>query len=436
MMTSVMSGLLAPWTVRATDLPASQTVSTTGSLSPGSTGSNLSNTGGGASVNLSGVPAASSGSIKSGAAAFGGCFAAGVLTPIAQALIDDGINYLNQQVDKIANKLLKSFFGGITGILGGNVPVSDSSVGSTIKAIYNQEDRSKIITRCLAWGIMTSITNNTLTIARTKGRDGGSTYVQNWVNFQTQSQYRGENIFRAELSTANLCGYLSNDIKKSYGVSPNQKTPLFGQNTRVDSLQPFSLQANCTMPNNFNLTNYQQDFAGNGGWDTWARMMQPQNNPYGLMLLSQNEIQKQRDLQQSADTNQALAGNGSLGVSGNGAADSCQIMGPNNQCLYYKNIKTPGSVIAQGVGATIGAQFQWLTTAQGLNTIIGDATEVMLNRLLNFGSSDEGSYHQASGGYIPTTTTLSIPGVTGGTASGSADGGAGGGGTSASNPSF
>ena len=368
-----------------------------------------------ANVALVGLtPTPTQAAVKSTVAAFGGCFAGGVLTQAVKNLIDTGIQNAIDAVSQMEDGALKSFLGGFLSDFGlGSVPTSDSGAAKAAQANFaaftNAQTRNAILERCTALAIMTNMTNNILTVVRTGGRDGGPTYVTNWANFQTNSQYRGENIFRAELSTANLCPYLSNDVKKSFGVDPKTKTPLTGQNTRTDSLQPFSLSTSCTMPAGFTMQKYQQDFAGNGGWDTFARMLEPQNNIMGLTALSLQEAQKQRALAEQADVNQVLANNGYTGVSGVSKADSCQIMGPTGMCLTYKDIKTTGNYLAQNVGATIGAQFAWLTSAQGLNTIISDATEVMLNRLLDFGSSDDGNYHPANDTGAAYTVPTAVP---------------------------
>ena len=318
----------------------------------------------------------------------GGCGNAGTPSAWLDASISDGMFILNNGLKVFAKKFLKDFISGfIGGLLGNNVPTQDKASGDAAQtltaAFINKYYRDDVIARCLSRQIINNITNNTSTIIQTRGRDGGSAFIKNWTNFQTQSQYRGENIFRAELSTAKLCGYLNDDIKKSYGVDPKKKTALTGQNTRTDSLQPFSLLAGCTMPAGFTPEKYQQDFAGNGGWDAYARMLEPQNNAWGLAALSQNEIAKQRTLQQTADTNQALAGKGYIGISGNGKNDSCKLKGPTGDCLIYKDITTTGDYLSNSTAAAIGAEYNWLTSAQGLGSVIEDVTGSMINRLFN-----------------------------------------------------
>ncbi len=326
-------------------------------------------------------------SVTSSTAKFSGCATGNIAGTYLSNQLANAVAKLKKKITSVAGKLSK-------------VPVDDSTTQSNIDTTNIQyitkEYVTDVIARCAARVILNAIVGNTYNIMRTNGRDGGVTFVRNWANLQTAAQYRGENIFRAELSTAKLCGYLANDIKKAFGVDPKKQTPLGSkQNTRTDSLQTFGLAVNCTMPADFTTQKYQQDFAGNGGWDTWALMMEPQNNPYGVALLSKDEIQKQRTLQQSADTNQALAGRGYIGTSGKGTTGSCAVKSPNSaSCIVYNDIKTTGSYIADSMAASINAELSWITSAQGLGSIIANATEVLLNRLLDQGNPDEGSYRE------------------------------------------
>ncbi len=339
-------------------------------------------------------PAPATAAVKSNIAGFSGCYVAGELTAVLKNKLDKQIQRLEA---KVGEWLKRKVFGKIVSL---TVPVHDQGLLEAIRGFEStyteKEVRQTIIARCLARQIMIAMNKNALEVMRTGGRDGGATFIRNWNNFQTNAQYRGENIFRAELSTTKLCDYLSDDIKKSYGVDPKKKTPITGQNTRTDSLLPFSLQANCTLPQGFTIDKYNQDFAGNGGWEAFARALEPQNNAWGLNALSQQEIAKQRSLAVSADNTQAIANNGYLGISGRGKNDSCLVKARSGECVIYKNIKTPGSYIAANINATVASEFQWLTSAQGLSTIIATATEVLVNRLLDLGSSDEGEYRTAS----------------------------------------
>ncbi|OGN17164.1 MAG: hypothetical protein A3C88_00715 [Candidatus Yanofskybacteria bacterium RIFCSPHIGHO2_02_FULL_50_12] len=339
---------------------------------------------------------------------FSGCFTAGILSPAAKALIDKGLQELQKKVSALAKDFVKGVLSGfLGGLLGSTIPTDDKAGESIVAYMTNRDYQEAVISRCAAWSIMDNLSSNTLNLVRTGGRDGGVTFVENWRNFQTQSQYRGENIFRAMLSTTQLCDYFGNDVRQTFGLSPGQRIELPGQNTRVGSLQPFNTRAGCTLPPDFDMAEYQRDFAGNGGWDTWARIIEPQNNPYGVLFTSLDEISKQRTIEEQADNNQVLANSGYTGVS------EC-LVSFGGQCIAYKNIKTPGSYIAQNVAATVGAQFNWLTSTEGVNTIIADATEVMLQRLFDLSNPNEGNYYGIDPGRIgatprPGTTATPIP---------------------------
>ena len=58
------------------------------------------------------------------------------------------------------------------------------------------------------------------------------------------------------------------------------------------------------------MENYQADFAGNGGWDSLARLSQPQNNFYGNLLMSLNEASVQRFAEEDSDVSSVMAGLG------------------------------------------------------------------------------------------------------------------------------
>jgi hypothetical protein len=327
----------------------------------------------------------------------GGCITGGLLSSWLSGVIDSGLKALQDKIKEMASKWVRSLLGSLVeGLLSASVPTSAKDQ-SLLSYLQNHDYRDAVIARCLARQMLDNIGQNTATIIKTRGRDGGTSLVPNWTNFITKAQYRGENIFRAELSTTKLCAYLSDDIKKAYGVDPKKKTPLTGQNTRIDSLLPFSLQAGCTLPAGFSMDSYNQDFGANGGWDTFARLLEPQNNSLGLTAIANDEIARQRALQVTSDLNQAVAGQGYTGISGKGKDDSCRVKSPTGECLVYKDIKTTGSYLAATEAADIGAQYSWLTSAQGLNTIIEDLTQNMINRL--FDQSDTSGKTISNPGY-------------------------------------
>lgn len=243
-----------------------------------------------------------------------------------------------------------------------------------------------VVGKAAAQAVLRNLQNRVLSKIRTGGQGGKPLFIQNWTKFILESQYVGENIFRAELSTAKLCDYLATDVKKAFGVDPNTKTPITGQNTRTDSLQTFGLATACTMPAGFNLQKYQQDFAGNGGWDAFSRMLEPQNNAWGLAALSQNEIAKQRVLSQTSNVNEAISGKGFIGTRGN-----CKVTGPSGICLVPGDIKTPGSTFDQTVAAALNAPIQFLANADGASALITALVGMAVDRLFNLADSKDSS---------------------------------------------
>lgn len=328
---------------------------------------------------------------------FVSCAVGGFTAPWLTEQIDTGLNKLLQKIP-----VLGKFFGGL---VGGDVPVHDSSF---ISAWSNKTLRADILARCTAREIFNAMSKGIVDNARTAGRNGGPAFVRNWKNFQTDSQYRGEGVFRAMLSNTRLCNYFGNDLKSLFGATKKTSVP---QNTRTDNLDPYALRANCTMPSNFSMTNYQKDFSGNGGWNAWSRMLEPQNNYYGLLFQSLDEVARQRSLEQSSDLNQVVANKGFTGKSGSGANDSCKTKDANGKCLEYKDIKTPGTVISDSVAATVQQELAWVTNVHAIGEVVSAATEVLLNRLIDLSNPNEGDYTVYHGPQIQDLSPADSGGV-------------------------
>lgn len=314
---------------------------------------------------------------------FSGCTAGGIAGGLAGP-------YISEKINNGLSKLKEHFpkLGGILGgtLTGGSVPTRDVELNPNYKSKEYIQD---VIARCAAREIMSKMGADITNIARTGGRNGGTSFIRNWRNFQTDSQYRGEKIFRAVLSNTNLCENFSNDIKNLFGAKKRVTPP---RGTRTDNFDPFSLRGNCTLPSNFKSENYKKDFSGNGGWQAFSRILEPQNNYYGALLLSVDEANRQRSLEQSADVNQAVANKGFLGRSGDNAKDSCLQTDDAGQCLAYKDIKTPGTVIGDAVGATFQQELAWVANVDELNELVATAVEVLVNRLKNLSNPNEGDY--------------------------------------------
>lgn len=296
-------------------------------------------------------------------------------------------NILKKIVEEIKKFIKAVIYAGICWLTGGFFCPSVETIDDpATQQLTTKEYIYDPINRCIAKGVLDRAVNGVLDIVRKQGRDGGPTYVQNWRNFQTNSQYRGEGIFRAELSTTTLCNYFGNAIKTLFGATAPTSLPP-SQNLRVNNFDPFKLRANCTLPPNFNMADYQKDFAGNGGWNAWSRLLEPQNNYYGALFGSLDEASRQRALEESGAINETQ-GHGFTAIRGSDATDSCQIMGRNGKCLIYKDIKNPGTILADSVAATVNQDLGWVVSSDEINELMGDIFSRLTSRLKNLGQPD------------------------------------------------
>jgi len=246
-----------------------------------------------------------------------------------------------------------------------------------------------VVGRCVGFGVLQQAENSILELARKGGRDGGETWVTDWRNLQLEAQYRGEGIFRGTLASSEPCDYFGNDLKRLFGA--NQQIAGFENiKTRSNNLDSFQTKVGCTLPNNFNYNAYKQDFSGNGGWEAWSRLLEPQNNFYGALFQSIDESNNQRAIEEAADINQVVANRGFTGISGNGVADSCLVREPSTgRCLKYKDIKTPGSVVGASVDATVQSTLDWVVSSDEFNELMGDITERLISRLVDLSAPDK-----------------------------------------------
>ncbi len=351
-----------------------------------------------------------------GAVKFTSCVVGGVTAPWLTSKLTQGVNNMTKVAKNTIGRLVCAK---IPFLCSGSavdtlmsVPVFDSSVKGAVISDTNNTNAKELwgdtIARCGAREILNKISGDIVNTARTSGRDGGTTYIRNWRNFLTRAEYRGEDMFRAMLSNANICDYMAQDAKSAFGVT--RKINLPGVNTRSGDLNSYALRANCTMPKNFSMANYQRDFQGNGGWEAFSRLLDGANNPYGMVLMSMDEIAKQRAIETAADSAQTAANAGYTGISGKNANDSCMIKGMTGTCLVYKDIKTPGSYIGANLAATVQQELAWVGNVDEVGELIANLTEITLNRLTNLSNPNEGNAYIEEP--LPDESSTPIPSPT------------------------
>lgn len=331
-----------------------------------------------------GIPKASA-DVIGGIGSFLGCSAGGIGGGYVAGLIEKGISELGKSIPGL---------GALGGIIGGSgaVPVTDEK-------LIKKETRSDVLARCAARELLSSISGRSIEIARTNGRDGGATWITNWRNLSVQGQNRGEGIFRAILSNTNLCPHLSSDVKSLFGA--NSRISLGRLNIRVGDLQPFTTSAACTMPRGFSLEKYSEDFAGNGGWAAFSRLVEPQNNMYGILNKSIAQLGQQVAIEQAADANEASAGQGFLGTRGTSAC----LLKSNNTCIMYADVKTPGSILAGSVNNANKAELDWIVSSDEISELIATGVEILFNRMRDLSNPNEGDYVIPGEINLPTPTT-------------------------------
>lgn len=278
-----------------------------------------------------------------------------------------------------------SAFSGFTGVAGAILAVPVNVVGDIPFSIKEQVEDT--IVRALARNAQTRLQNGVLDKIRKGGIDqltgnsGSPAFVQDWRQFLQGGQYRGEDVFRAMLADATLgstiCQYMRSSLANIFNVK--SKVPNFDSNKyRVDSLQPFILQNKCSPElSGFNIETFRNDFNA-GGWDAWGKLIQPQNNFYGVFGNSLNELTKQRGLEETTNRNEAVAGGGFTSKRSN-----CQGTSSGLSCVVLGQIQTPAQILGTTVQRSIDEDFSWITSADEFSELLAGIANALFDSLLS-----------------------------------------------------
>jgi hypothetical protein len=251
-----------------------------------------------------------------------------------------------------------------------------------------------IAARCFAREVMNDLTSRMIGAARTSGRDSRPgkllpAFVQDWRKFILGGQNRGEDIFRAIVSSTGFCPQYSNEIKSIYGALYNQPS-IKDIPIRVNNLDAFTSRARCTLPQGWSLQNFTNDFTGNGGWEALLRLSQPQNNYFGSLLNSEEELSNQRAQGQNEDVTEAITGGSFTGRRGK-PGETCLVMGQKS-CLIYNDILTPGKTIEATAANAIQSELTWVGNVDEWQELITYAMQTVMSRVLDL--SKAGPYDQ------------------------------------------
>ena len=244
-------------------------------------------------------------------------------------------------------------------------------------------------------------------------------FILSWRNFTLDSQARGNDVFRAVLADASLCPYLKTNLQKSFGADKYigalagsevkvGGVTAFQQKTSIPGLPSFQNLTNCSLPSNFNASVFKNDFAKGGGWATWNKLIQPNNNFFGAYSLAIGEQQRQIETELQSSRDKSIAGQGflgqALGRTGGASPSGCvgaslpgvQRFSANasgnltniTRCSFLGKEVTPAKVLGGAAASALDKKLGRVGGAtQITDVILTLLTSVMSgvsNRMLNF----------------------------------------------------
>lgn len=249
-------------------------------------------------------------------------------------------------------------------------------------SILSKEFWLDVLARVIGRNLLSQLSNRMISKIQNGGREGGPAFVQDWRSFILGGQYRGEDVFRGILYEAAfeaaggkgvICPQFKDELGKIFNAA---KINLQGVNKRVNSLQSYAVQAKCTLPKN--IENFYEDFSRGGGWEAFLRTLEPQNTMGGAIALSERELNKQRQVEEKADIQEAVSGSGYTGL-----RTGCEPghSGPNKKCAILGKIVTPPDILGTSAAKTIDAELDWLTSSDEISEILVGVANTVLQRV-------------------------------------------------------
>lgn len=172
----------------------------------------------------------------------------------------------------------------------------------------------------------------------------------------------------------------------------------------------FSERAACTLDKIVgNIDNFYADFR-NGGWLAFTASWQPNNNPFGSLLMAVSEQNRLAGNAQHAAELEALAGAGFLSVKKCKSDANGVII--QSTCV----VTTPGKVLGDTVGKAVGSSIDFVLSAEQLIYYVSAIANSALNKLVAEGTKGllgVTTPNAPKGGYIPAGTPGTCAGLTG-----------------------
>lgn len=269
----------------------------------------------------------------------------------------------------------------IAGMILVGTPLVTQAAGAILYSI--KEFGLDVAARLIASRLLGNTSKRTIELIKTKGREGGSALVKDWRSFIVRSDQRGENVFRSQISyvtrTNKVCPGSRSTLSQIFGATnvPGIDIGQLSGSLRANNLDLFQTRVKCTVPDNV-WNDFQQDFQRGGGWETWSRLVEPQNNRFGLLALSLEELTTQRLVERKADEGETRA-SGFLPKRG-----PCQGQGLGAQCTFFGQIVTPKQILEASGVETAESAWEWLFTSDELSEVLIGLIDFAFNSLDNW----------------------------------------------------
>ncbi len=190
---------------------------------------------------------------------------------------------------------------------------------------------------------------------------GKPKFVTDWKGFLQDASQSAIGDFAQEVGAGFLCAPFNFQLQLSL-----LKVPKFSQ------------KVTCTLDKIVkNIEGFRNDFR-KGGWVAFGASWQPQNNFYGALIMSLQELEIRKEAAAFAVLNEAQAGGGFL------STKKCDIDLKTGKEINCK-VTTPGSAVGGVVTKALGSSFDFIVNAQQLGDYVGAIVNALINRLFTEG---------------------------------------------------
>ncbi len=278
-------------------------------------------------------------------------------------------------------------------------------------ALVVKEFALDLVARLLAQKVLAMVEGKLLDqVLKGNAKGDGPAWITNWTGFRNDARRQGLSKWQETVNIAaygseegdyygkkiqyepSWCEYLREGLaplfgaKKATGMeavdsAPKLRNPT-GEYTIMQTTQ-------CTLPKkivvngiekDFSVDEFRKDFAGNGGWETFGSLMQPENNYFNILSRTIQKKNDFADIAEQSKINEGVAGAG---------FECTTLDGGHEQCA------TPGKVLAETTQSLITKNLDWITNTDELSELVASLMGVMTGRLSdlcgNGGSDAPGS---------------------------------------------